>query len=69
MFTAAKGEKMLIVEGRNRAVIAFYSGYDEYRVKFYRGNHYLNNADYFTDSKSDAIDTANEELKRMTGGN
>lgn len=39
--------------------------WQEYRVKFYREGQHLQNADYHTDDKQDAIDTAHGQLQRM----
>lgn len=37
----------------------------EYRVQFYRAGQHLIDADYHTDDKEDAHDTARAELERM----
>jgi hypothetical protein len=40
--------------------------WQEYRVKFYARGQHLQNADYHTDDKQDAIDTAHGQLQRMS---
>lgn len=42
------------------------SDWQEYRVKFYRAGQHLTNADYHTEDKQDAIDTAHGQLQRMS---
>ena len=56
---------MIIKKGKFKAIINFDLEYDEYQVKFYENSKHLINADYFTDDKEEAIDTANTELERM----
>ena len=41
------------------------SEWGEYRVRFYRAGQHLQNADYHTDDKEDAHDTARGQLERM----
>ena len=48
-----------------RAVVYRDPANDEYIVKFHRNRQHLQNADYFTDDKGDAINTAHAELSRM----
>ena len=38
--------------------------WNEYRVKFYRAGQHLTGADYHTDDKEDAHDTAHGQLAR-----
>jgi hypothetical protein len=40
--------------------------WQEYRVKFYRGTIHQVNADYHTEDKQDAIDTAHGQLQRYS---
>jgi hypothetical protein len=40
--------------------------WQEYRVKFYIQGQHQENADYHTDDKQDAIDTAHGQLQRYT---
>lgn len=48
-----------------KAKVFFNSEYEEYIVKFFSDNVHCENADYFTNDKEDAINTANAELNRM----
>lgn len=52
-----------------RAVVYHDQANDEYIVKFHRNRQHLQNADYFTDDKDDAIQTAHVELSRMVERN
>lgn len=64
-FNFHKEPTMTIRKGNNKAVITFNPDYEEYTVKFYNDGIYYEEADYFTDNKQDAIDTANSELVIM----
>lgn len=48
-----------------KAKVYFNSDFEEYIVKFYSDNVYHDNADYFTDDKDDALNTATLEIDRI----
>jgi hypothetical protein len=54
-----------IEHGPHHATIYRDHEWEEYRVKFHKDGKHLPNADYHTDDKEDAHDTAKAELKRM----
>lgn len=58
---------MRIVCVVNRAIIGkavVYLNEDEYMVKFWRGKEYQRGAEYYTDCKDDAINTAHYQLQQ-----
>lgn len=48
--------------------ILFNPDYDEYVVKFYKEDVHQANADYFTDDKQDAVDTAKSTMYAWSEG-
>lgn len=51
--------------GSNSANVYRNSEWKEYIVKFYRNGYHMGSADYHTDDKKDALDTAQVELQYM----
>lgn len=51
--------------GKFHARITHDSEFEEYKVSFWTVQGHLTDADYFTDDKQDAIDTALSEMKHM----
>lgn len=49
---------MRIVFRRPRACVFYNFDYEEFVVKFWRDGQYLPDADYFTDDRADAVETA-----------
>jgi hypothetical protein len=47
------------------AKIFFTTGYEDFNVRFYVGKHHLDNLDYFTDNREDALTTARVQLSEM----
>ena len=54
-----------ILNGQNSAKIYFDSEYGEYRVCFYKQAEHLVKADYHTDDKIDAVQTAEFVLTQI----
>lgn len=51
----------------NRAIVGraiVYLNEEEYMVKFWRGKEFQRSAEYYTDDKDDAIDTAHYQLQQ-----
>ena len=51
--------------GRHKATTHKDSDTSEYQVKFHTDGKHLKNADYFTDDKSDASDTAKSQIDKL----
>lgn len=57
-----------VARDQSKAIIKFNDEFDEYVVKFHTGNVYHKNADYFTDSKADAVATAEHWVNSLYEG-
>lgn len=59
---------MRIVFRRPTATVFYDFEYEEFVVKFWRDGAYLPDADYFTDDRADAVETAikYDDIERLT---
>lgn len=55
-----------IIENEAGTKVYYDADLEEYRVQFYWKNVYLEEADYFTDDRTDAINTAQCQVKKIS---